>query len=42
VELTNVLTYENINTKKGGRKSFNKDFVFVSDLLDPSNSRLLI
>jgi hypothetical protein len=42
VELTNVLTYKDIATKKGERKCFNEDFVFISDLLDPGNSRLLI
>jgi hypothetical protein len=42
VELTNVLTYKDIATKKEGCKYFNKDFVFVSNLLDLGNLRLLI
>jgi hypothetical protein len=42
VKLTNILTYKDIVIKKEGRKCFNKDFVFISDLLDPGNSRLLI
>jgi hypothetical protein len=42
IDSTNILTYEDIATKKGGYKCFNKDFVFISDLLDLGNSRLLI
>jgi hypothetical protein len=42
VKSTDVLAYKAIATEKEGRKCFNKDFVFVSDLLNPGNLRLLI
>jgi hypothetical protein len=42
VESTDILTYKDIATKKGRRKCFNKDFIFIGDSLDPGNSRLLI
>jgi hypothetical protein len=42
VESIDVLTYKDIATKKGERKFFNKDFVFIGNLLNPSNLRLLI
>ncbi|PMD53357.1 uncharacterized protein K444DRAFT_635392 [Hyaloscypha bicolor E] len=41
VESTNVLIYKDIATEKGGRKYFNKDFVFVSDSLDPDLRNIL-
>jgi hypothetical protein len=42
LESTDILTYEDIATKKGGQNCHNKDLVFVGDLLDPGNSSLLI
>ncbi|KAH8650228.1 hypothetical protein BGZ60DRAFT_194297 [Tricladium varicosporioides] len=41
VESTNVLTYEDTATEKGGRKCFNEDFVFVGDSLDPDLRNIL-
>jgi hypothetical protein len=42
VELTNILTYKDIIPKKRERNYSNNDFVFISDLLNPSNLQLLI
>jgi hypothetical protein len=42
VKSTNILTYEDIAIENRGRNCCNEDFVFVSDSLNPNNSRLLI
>lgn len=41
-ESINSLTNKDITIKKEGRKYFNKDFIFIGDLLNLGNLRLFI